>query len=390
MTPITYDLRGDGESSDQFYSDLSTYVDRLLGGLDPELVRIVDGYHSWTAARNPEPVRSWEEHFFDFLMTGVLWNEYIPWAKQLTRIEYRILHYLYGLRRKYRWMKPGVDKVRGILGTLLLRKRRTIFPHLRSRTGGSLPQLVRWLQASGDFREEAIRLARVEEYLSTISARRHRHILSMIMECATRFKNESIRYFGEYTANVEKYIRRNSESKRWQENFIFCTRREVEYIMNMVGAEIMNRVMADDFANTQRKYALLPACMRQRPDRCEAKRISLDMICTGCDVECNIYKFREVGKQDGFAVRIIPHSSDFSQWLKSWAVGKEIGVIGVACPLHLIAGGLELRELGIDAQCVFLDYCGCKNHWSENGVMTDMNVNRLLELVDAERRQIAA
>jgi len=189
---------------------------------------------------------------------------------------------------------------------------------------------------------------------------------------------------------VNTYIMQYAASKRWQENVIFCTRREVEYLMNVVGAEIMNRAMAEEFAGTQRKYALLPACMRQKPEQCQAKQLSLDMVCTGCDTQCNIYKFREVGRREGFAIRIIPHSSDFSRWLQSWAAGRDIGVIGVACPLHLIAGGLELRKLNIDAQCVFLDYCGCKTHWSEEGVMTDMNVNQLLNIVGAQRQELAA
>jgi len=246
------------------------------------------------------------------------------------------------------------------------------------------------MKASGDFREEAIRVSLVEKWISTLSDKRSEIIMKIICRVAADFKSESLEYFRDYTGNISEYIRKNTRTKQWQENVIFCTRREVEYLMNMVGAEIMNRAMAGSFENAKRKYALLPACMRQIPEACQAKKLSLEMVCTGCDAECNIYKYREMGRQKGFSVRIIPHSSDFSRWLETWAAGKDIGVIGVACPLHLIAGGLELRKLNIDAQCVFLDYCGCKNHWSEDGVMTDMNVNQLLKMIGSQRQDLAA
>jgi len=62
----------------------------------------------------------------------------------------------------------------------------------------------------------------------------------------------------------------------------------------------------------------------------------------------------------------------------------------VACPLHLISGGLELRKLNIAAQCVFLDYCGCKNHWHQDGIMTDMNSRQLLKITNGSSVQRAA
>jgi len=390
MRPIIYDLRGQHETSDQFYTDLSLFVDRLLGNMDWEISAIVGEFFEFVADQTSESSRSREEHFFDLLMTGVLWNEYIHVANRLSFFEYKILHSLYKLRRKHCRIKPAVDKLRGILGTLWLQKRGTILPCFSRGSKDDLRSLIRWMEASGDFREESVRLSLVEQWLTSLSNQRSKSILEIIRKVATNFKSESLEYFRYYTGNINDYISENAQTKLWQENVIFCTRREVEYLMNMMGAEIMNRAMADSFEDTERKYALLPACMRQTPEACQAKKLSLEMVCSGCDSECNIYKFKEVGRQEGFAVRIMPHSSDFSRWLRSWAAGKDIGVIGVACPLHLIAGGLELRKLNIEAQCVFLDYCGCKNHWSEEGVMTDMNVNQLLKLIGSHRQDLAA
>ena len=53
-----------------------------------------------------------------------------------------------------------------------------------------------------------------------------------------------------------------------------------------------------------------------------------------------------------------------------------IGIIGVACVLNLISGGLKAKNFV--PQCVFLDYCGCKDHWHDKGIITDINMSYLL------------
>ncbi|MBD3276509.1 MAG: DUF116 domain-containing protein, partial [Candidatus Marinimicrobia bacterium] len=244
--------------------------------------------------------------------------------------------------------------------------------------------------AAGDFREESIRLNLLVNYFSTLTWNGYQKTAVRMIDFAESFKREAQEWFGEYTGEISAYIKSESPKKRWQENVIFCARREIEYILNLVGSELMNRAFQPAFYDSKKQFALLPACMRNNPDRCQAKRLDIEMTCTGCDEECNVYRYREMGRREGFAVRIIPHSSDFSRWLKDWAVDKDYGVIGVACPLHLIAGGLELRKLNISAQCVFLDYCGCKNHWHEDGIMTDLNGNHLLKTVRGRSAEAAA
>jgi len=40
-----------------------------------------------------------------------------------------------------------------------------------------------------------------------------------------------------------------------------------------------------------------------------------------------------------------------------------------------------MRALGLEAQCVLLDYSGCKRHWDPKGVPTRLDRKRLLEVV---------
>jgi hypothetical protein len=63
-----------------------------------------------------------------------------------------------------------------------------------------------------------------------------------------------------------------------------------------------------------------------------------------------------------------------------------VGVVGVSCALTNWSGGWDADALGIPAQGVLLDYVGCAYHWDAAGIVTDMNLKKLLEVVSDERR----
>jgi uncharacterized protein len=40
-----------------------------------------------------------------------------------------------------------------------------------------------------------------------------------------------------------------------------------------------------------------------------------------------------------------------------------------------------MKRLNIASQCVFLDYCGCKKHWDNDGTPTTLNLQQLLDII---------
>ena len=60
---------------------------------------------------------------------------------------------------------------------------------------------------------------------------------------------------------------------------------------------------------------------------------------------------------------------------------SEVGVDGVSCVLTNASGGWETRALGIPAQGVPLDYCGCRWHWHKEGIPTATNVDQVLRVL---------
>jgi len=154
-----------------------------------------------------------------------------------------------------------------------------------------------------------------------------------------------------------------------------------EYHLNMVGAEIMNRAFRADYRNTEAKALLVPGCMRARPeDECEGVRVPEGLRCTGCLPSCHVNQLREMGKRQNFEVYIIPHASDLRRWAPRPGRPR-LGVIATACVTQLVEGGWELKRYDVPAQCVLLDYSGCKKHWCSEGIPTAMNIRELKRIL---------
>jgi len=144
----------------------------------------------------------------------------------------------------------------------------------------------------------------------------------------------------------------------------------------------MNRALYASFSSTKVKVVLVPQCMGKNfRNGCCAKKNEVDSSCTSCTDDCNINMIKQLGEREGFKVRIIAHSTNFSKSLKQCKNQVHTGVIGIACILNLLTGGYEMRKLNIPSQCIFLNYCGCVKHWSKKGIPTNIDVNRLSRML---------
>ncbi len=227
--------------------------------------------------------------------------------------------------------------------------------------------------------QEVLRLRDWERYLQSLGPGEAEDILATAITLAAWFKVRSDEALGMYTVNVDRYLNEFRLEKYWQEDVIFCGRRRAEYHLNMVGAEIMNRAFRDKFLNTDHKAVLIPSCMRiHKAEKCKGWDDADGFHCAGCTKGCTICMLISMGKQYGFDVKVVSHSTSISANRGSYTVfDRSTGIVGVACVLNLISGGWMLDGMAVLAQCVFLDYCGCKNHWSREGIPTQINMRQL-------------
>ncbi len=370
----TYSLCNGKENSNRFYEDIASYGDRMVLQLKYHTQGIVKAFMDFVEGKSIEPLRGELEYSLEVLILGVFWKCYLSRAVALRQGESVILTKLSKLRQRHILKKP-VDSLRGILGTIYLSKEKEI------NVKGNLQNAVRlidWLEATGEFKYEVKRLKNWLKFLHNRSDEEVSSIISKALELAKWFEVSSETVIGKYTQSVEDFRHKVEKEYRWREDFIFCGRKRLEYHLNMAGAEILNRAHRQAYLKTKKKLVLLPACMRLQQDKCRAFQGDAGYQCGGCNVQCTINEYTQLGRELGFQVYIIYHQSEAfkNAEIKEGA----IGIIGVTCALNLIAGGFNAKDLGFVPQCVLLDYCGCRDHWTREGIVTCINREQFLKV----------
>ncbi len=380
MRIITYSLRNGVNSNEYYEAAEQTAAIVSEEGLR-ELAMELQAFKRYIRENNIEVLRSDVEYLMELLTLGVLLLRYSDDAVVLNQISKQVLTNLVEMRQKGGSLKPSADFLRGLLGTFVLysEHRPELVSALQFNTK-NFTKLLEWLTAAGEFSQEVKRLSSWLDYAKGLSDEESSELIASAVSFAIWFEEESLKHLGKYTEGLEAYLENVSETHRWRENLIFCSRQRLEYHLNMVGAEIMNKAYREDFIKTKRKAVFLPACIRKRiRGGCKAKEKKGVLYCASCDLGCQVREIKELGEQHGYEVLIIPHES--SAFSDEKVPEGELGIIGIACVTNLLAGGWKAKSSGIPAQCVLLDYCGCKNHWDDEGFPTAINIERLKSIM---------
>jgi hypothetical protein len=255
-----------------------------------------------------------------------------------------------------------------------------------------LDNLLRWLSASGDFPQEFLRLSAWRDFLQTLPSEQRQDYLVSAQAFAAWFDRAGLEHLGRYTPNVERFIARTRPRYRWRRDAVLCGRQRLEYHLNMIGTEILNRAFREPFLQTQRKVLFLPPCMKAQPDsECQATITPVGERCAACTPTCRVHQLTKLGEKHGFQVFMLPDDlSALSTKPAKSVTGAQIGVIGVSCVLTNTSGGWETRLQGLPAQGLPLDYCGCSYHWHEQGIPTDINLPHLLQVLDIDQAALSA
>jgi hypothetical protein len=330
-------------------------------------------------------IRTDEEYITELLSFGVLLHTYGTYSEKVKFAPFALGKSLADIRKKNKTLKPAIDIIRGVITSAFLlpgginAKNSTDNPESICKNAGIdiFDKLFRWLAATGEYREMTLRYNEWREFLTIYNEEDFNEIAGKISKLAALFIKESEKALGKYTEGVDIFRKESALNYKWREDRIQCMSSREIYHLNMLGAELMNRAFRADFLNTEVKAILLPGCMRTPSETgCKAKAVPEGFICTGCTKECGVNKIRIKGRDGLFETYIIPHSSNLALWAPSEGKTRR-GVIAVACATSLIEGGLELKRYGVPAQCILLNFSGCKKHWHYNGISTCFNIKEL-------------
>lgn len=374
METITYSIQNERSNSQTYYNNVREFVgevsDKASGSISPIVNEYIDYLHEYKL----EEIREEEEYVLELLSFGVLWHSYSQKALSVHIAPFITLSKMAEWRKKHQRLKPLIDFARGIFMTLFLLPDSSKNDFIAIPTLEQIDHVCKWFEATGEFREQALRFIRWRAFWETKDNDYALKTFAAINDFTTWFTERSEQVLGKYTENVEPFLRKSQKHYKWREDRIQCTRTRSEYHLNMVGAELMNRAFRSDFKKSNEKVVLVPGCMRGKTeDECEAIRVKEGLSCQGCLSSCNVNRLRMMGEKYNFEVYIIPHASDLSLW--SPREGRPLrGVIASACVTTLVEGGWELKRYDVPAQCVLLDYCGCIKHWHDVGIPTKFNL----------------
>lgn len=371
-----YDI-GSSVNDRPFLQAVERLSDAFLEKADLLAGDLLDGYLAYVGAGDGALTRSRGEHAIELLTIGLLRREVGPLVEATNDATLARLEDLWTIRSQEPDRKAAADAERGRLFEGILRD-----AHPSARSPIDDARFVRWLAATGEYVQEALRmgpwLAGSGVFWSEDEFR------SQTEAIADWFVREAGLALGPWTTGVQAFRQGVLRDPSPREDLLLITRSEPLYHLNMVGAIVMNRGFLPGFARRPRKVVLVPGCMRTRDDKtCQARREGLDISCVRCDPSCEVAALSRLSESHGFRVFIVPHASTFTAWLEHWQRDPETSLVAAACPLHLVPGGYEMRALGLHAQCVMLDYSGCKRHWDPVGVPTRLDRDRLLAVLGA-------
>jgi uncharacterized protein len=378
---VTYSLECGETNSEEYYRRVRLFTKEVLEEAQSTVMPTVTEFMEYIRTFHLEEVREKEEYVLELLSFGMLWGSYGGYALAVRHAPFVTMARMAEWRKRHQRWKPAIDLARGIIMTFFLlpregAKRPTELPRLRD-----IDKLCRWLEATGEFREQALRFVRWRAFWETMPADQRAERVAAISRLTRWLITRSEEVLGQYSPNVNRFLKDTKRRYRWREDRIQCMRSREEYHLNMVGAEIMNRAFRSDYLNTQAKALLVPGCMRgKREGECEAVRIPEGLRCSGCLPACHVNQMREMGKKQGFEVYIIPHASDLRRWSPR-PDRPRLGVVATACVTQLVEGGWELKRYDVPAQCVLLDYSGCKKHWHPEGIPTTLNIRELKRIL---------
>lgn len=404
MKTITYNLNkinsinsNNIENGLDYYKDIKLFTDYILANCDQFLANFIDDLFDFVKLNSKWYDKNGikdsnlmkDELIFESLMLGVLWDKYSKKAFNSDYNAQKLLTNLSDFRNNLsedkQELKNQIDEIRGYLGTMF-------FLDYSNEVADSELSLINlkilfdWLKSTGEFCHELNHLIYWIDYLTIQSDEKVEDILCEILRLGHWFYKVSKNKFNfgdKYVSNLDNFIDNDLHSHINKEDIIFCSRSEVEYYLNMLGAEIMNRIFKAEFNSRPRKAVLLPSCMKIINGKfatCQSEEKKLGHVCNMCNNDCNICKITKKGLKEGYETYIIDHESTaFSKATKKDK--EELAIVGVACILNLISGGWKAESLGIPAQCVILNYVGCSNHWDDEGFPTAIDCDELANIL---------
>ena len=165
-----------------------------------------------------------------------------------------------------------------------------------------------------------------------------------------------------YTLDVESHLQCLRGLDRWDRTL--STTRE-QYFLYMLEIELVNRLCAEQFRGSAKKFAFLPHCLRDLTADCKAAQRDVDYVCKGCTDGCNVNHASKMLRLRGVKPYIWMSADLRALFRKVKKEGNTIGVLGIACIPELVRGMRMCLKHDVPVVGVPLDANRCRRWWGK-------------------------
>ena len=379
MQPPIYDLRNGTTCSSEFYHELELITESFLENAIQYAYPTIFHYKAFRKKQQKNLKDTDEILILQFLSTGLYQELYSGKALAASPYWVKAGIFFNRLRHRFPGIKKQTDFISGYIQLQLLKKtssgRKKYFQPMED-----FNKLVAWMDATGEFAMETGIMKEWAVFFDSLTSTDQEILFQRARALAAYFMETVSKKLGKYTAGVRPWQKAYTSAHYGREDLVLVRRNEEEYHLNMLGGEIMNRAMRQEFMQRKEKIVLMPACLRQG-EGCQAGQYRGAQICSRCNPQCPVYRCMKANHDEHTTIVLFRHGSEFPRWIASLKNRKEYGIVGVACALNLMEGGYRLRKLGLPSQCVYLDSPGCKHHWNVETEGSKLNCQRLKEIL---------
>jgi uncharacterized protein len=375
METITYNLRLNNNDSSRYYTDVNALTDAI------KIEYAVFAEKNTLEIQAGRPI---EDDILALLVFSVFVKNYYSVSRQFNFFELTGLKIALIIKQiSVTFNNNFLRKLHDLLKGRILKNKFSGTKSARYDIRG-LEKLGQWMRFSGDFYEESKVFLRFLHTVICMLPRTEADITSFL-DFGEKFEELSSRFLDKYLVNVDGYIKKESGKHKGKEDYLLCNRKKNEYYLNMLGAELLGRSFLSDFSRKRKKIILLPFCMTDPVQACKAIKTDLGYTCIACSPGCATSKITKAcSGRNEVRVYVVRHGSESLKIWHNESRNNETAIVGITCVLNLLNGGLQGKTLNMPVQCILLDYCGCKNHWSDTGVVTAINETRLYKILGVE------
>ena len=372
----TYSLNP-GEQAQPYYATIRLFANRVQQYMERHRLLLAN-FAQWRSRHAGAAGYTSEETLEDmaqWLALAVRLHSWGRWCSQWSSLSTRAVRGAAKVRRRYRRWGDGALAL--LYGTSI--------PEPETRkpmdrwTLTSLEQMVRIMEALPDFAEEGTWYRQWFQYAESLDLTDGEMLLAALWNTARWFTAEADTVLGTYTCAAPLQAAGPRRNQHFREDRILRSLKPVDYHLALVTAELLNQAYRREFSQTRYREVLVPACLCG--PNCQRQTTEAGVRCQQCGSLCPVGRLATLGTKFDFGVLVISHASRaFPGALDATSRGGVVGIVGIACPAHLLAGGWSCRRRGIPAQCVPLEFAGCR-HWSDEPMQTRFDMTELLRLV---------